>query len=45
MGAIMKVINSDAKASEEFAKSGQASPFSVAPAQRAAADSAHKTAK
>jgi limonene 1,2-monooxygenase len=45
MGAIMKAINSDAKASEAFAKSGQASPFSVAPAQRAAADSIEKSGK
>jgi limonene 1,2-monooxygenase len=38
-GAIMKAISSDAKAAEAFAKMTQASPFSVAPAQRAAADS------
>jgi len=45
-GAIMKAISSDAKAAEAFAKMTQASPFSVTPAQRAAADSgAEKKAK
>ena len=45
-GAIMKAISSDAKAAEAFAKMTQANPFSVAPAQRAAADSgSEKSAK
>jgi limonene 1,2-monooxygenase len=38
-GAIMKAISSDAKAVEAFAKMTQSSPFSVAPAQKAVADS------
>jgi hypothetical protein len=35
----MMAISSDAKAVEAFAKMTQSSPFSVAPAQKAVADS------
>jgi limonene 1,2-monooxygenase len=45
-GAIMKAISSDEKAVEAFAKSAEAGPFSLAPAQKAAtAENAPRTAK
>ncbi len=43
-GAIMKAISSDQKAVEAFAKMTESGPFSLAPAQRAAVDTA-KSAK
>jgi limonene 1,2-monooxygenase len=39
-GAIMKAISSDEKAVEAFAKSAETGPFSLAPAQKASAESA-----
>ncbi|MGH7933349.1 MAG: LLM class flavin-dependent oxidoreductase [Candidatus Binataceae bacterium] len=43
-GAIMKAINADEKAAEAFAKSTETGPFSLAPAQKAAADAAPRAA-
>ena len=45
-GAIMKAISSDQKAVEALAKTTESGPFSLAPAQKAAADSGiQKSAK